>query len=125
YFRRRPADRIRMWKPGYRPAGYLVGDCQDRASGAALCSSVNWHSSLARRLLVLLSTSISPSIPRALVWTTKIYLSNGSLATPLVTRCRQAWLPVQEYSACLPRGLVKIGAGSLERCSYFRTCPIL
>src|SRR5262245_50086055 len=54
----------------------------------------------------------------------KAYSSNGSLATPLAIRCRQAWLPLQEYLVCLKHGPVEIGTGSLERRLYLRTCPI-
>src|SRR5262249_49845322 len=86
--------------------------------------SVSWHSFLLPHLRELHSISISPSIPRASVWTTKVYSSNGSLATTLATPCRQAWLPPQEYLVSLQHGPARIGTGSLERCLYLRTCPI-
>src|SRR5262249_15926417 len=88
------------------------------------CSSVRWHSFLLPGLRGLHFTSISPSTPHGLAWMTKIYSSNGNRATTLATRCRQAWLPLQEYLVCLQPGPVNIGAGSLEQRLCLRTCPI-
>src|SRR5215831_7745546 len=77
--------------------------------GAVSCSSVSWHSFLPPHLRELHSILISPSIPRASAWTTKVSSSNGSLATTLATPCRQAWLRLQEYLVSLKHGPAKIG----------------
>src|SRR5262245_45112792 len=86
------------------------------ALGAGSCSSVSWRSFLLPRLRELRSTSTSPSTLRGSAWMTKTCLHNGNLATTPATRCRLAWLPLQEYLVCLLHGLLKNGTGSLERC---------